>query len=305
MSDDIEVFKELVRRRAQGEPVALCTVVRTAGSTPRKSAARMLGGAADQVGTIGGGRVEKEVLDAGRGLLQKGAAEPQLYRYHLTRQLAMCCGGEMEVFVEPMCPSPPLIVCGGGHVAKALLPLARPLGFSPIVVEDLEELGNPQRFPDAERLIDSFAVRDWHGVPLDQSSYVVIVTRDHQQDQALVEQLLPLELAYLGLIGSQRKILVFRQRLLNKGYSEERLGRLHAPIGLDIGAQTPAEIAIAIAAELVAVRAARRGRHAAGTPKAAAGAPSAEHAAPADGPAADRRPPAVTAAPPAAAPTQK
>ena len=258
MSDDTEVFEELLRRRARGEPVALCTVVRTAGSTPRKSAARMLVAATDQVGTIGGGRVEKEVLDAARALLHRRAAEPQLCRYHLTRQLGMCCGGEMEVFVEPMCPSPTLIVCGGGHVAKALVPLARPLGFRPIVVEDMEELGNRERFPDAERIIDSFAVRDWQGVALDQQSYVVIVTRDHQQDQALVEELLPLELAYLGLIGSRRKILMFRQRLLNKGFSAERLARVHAPIGLNIGAQTPAEIAIAIAAELIAVRAARR-----------------------------------------------
>ena len=261
VSDDTEilVFKELVRRRTAGAAVALCTVVRTAGSTPRKSAARMLVGLTDQVGTIGGGRVEKEVVDAARALLKDPElAEPRLYRYHLTRQLGMCCGGEMEVFVEPLSPAPNLIVCGGGHVAQALVPLARPLGFCPIVIEDLEELGSRERFPDAERIIDSFSVRDWHGVPLDQRSYAVIVTRDHQQDQALLEQLVPLDLAYLGLIGSQRKILMFRQRLLNKGVTEERLARVHAPIGLSIGAQTPTEIAIAIAAELIAVRAARR-----------------------------------------------
>ena len=261
MQDDTEVFTELIRRRGRGEPVALCTVVRTNGSTPRKSAARMLVGATDQVGTIGGGRVEKEVLDAARLLLKEGdAAAPGLYRYQLTRQLGMCCGGEMEVFVEPLCPAPTLIVCGGGHVAHALVPLARPLGFCPIVIEDLEELGNRERFPDAERIIDSFSVRDWQGVPLDHRSYAVIVTRDHQQDQAILEQLLPLDLAYLGLIGSQRKILMFRQRLLNKGFAEARLLRVHAPIGLSIGAQTPAEIAIAIAAALVAVRAALRER---------------------------------------------
>ena len=142
MRKQADVFSELLRRREAGESLALCTVVRTAGSTPRKSAARMLVAAADQVGTIGGGRVEKEVLDAARALLRSGAAEPQLYRYHLTRQLGMCCGGEMEVFVEPLCPSPNLIVCGGGHVAQALVPLVRPLGFCPIVIEDLEELGN-------------------------------------------------------------------------------------------------------------------------------------------------------------------
>jgi xanthine dehydrogenase accessory factor len=101
-------------------------------------------------------------------------------------------------------------------------------------------------------------VRDWKDLPLDERSYAVIVTRDHQQDQALLEQLLPYELAYLGLIGSQRKILMFRQRLLNKGFTEAQLDRVRAPIGLDIGAETPEEIAIAIAAELIKVRAERR-----------------------------------------------
>jgi xanthine dehydrogenase accessory factor len=160
--------------------------------------------------------------------------------------------------VEPLIPAPNLIVCGGGHIGCALMPLLRPLGFTPILVEDLEDLGNRQRFPDAEQIIDSFAVSDWKGVPLDERSYAVIVTRDHQQDQALLEQLLAHRLAYLGLIGSQRKVMMFRQRLLNKGFSAEQLERVHAPIGLPIGAQTPAEIAVAIAAQLIQVRAARR-----------------------------------------------
>jgi xanthine dehydrogenase accessory factor len=167
----------------------------------------------------------------------------------------MCCGGEMEVFVEPMHPAPFVLLCGGGHVAQALAPLLRPLGFVPIVIEDLPELGSPARFPDAERILDSFDPRDWHDVPLSARSYAVIVTRDHAQDQALLEQLLPYPLAYLGLIGSQRKILMFRQRLLAKGFTEAQLDRVHAPIGVNIGAQTPAEIAIAIAAELISVRA--------------------------------------------------
>lgn len=256
---DLLFWQQLVKLRQERRACVLCTVVRTAGSTPRKRAARMLLTAQEQWGTIGGGRVEKQVLDAARGLLNQGeAAMATTLRYHLTRELGMCCGGEMEVLVEPMIPAPFLLVCGGGHIAQALVPLVGPLGFVPIVVEDLEELGNAQRFPQAARIIDSFDPRDWHDVPLDERSYVVIVTRDHQVDQQLLEALLPYDLAYLGMIGSERKVRMFRQRLTNKGASPDRLERVHAPIGLDIFADTPEEIALAIAAELVQVRAQRR-----------------------------------------------
>jgi xanthine dehydrogenase accessory factor len=254
----MDVFEELARLRREGVPCALCTVVRTAGSTPRKSAARMLVREDGTIaGTVGGGRVEKEVVEAAVDLLRQGAAaRPQLLRYHLTHQLAMCCGGEMEVFVEPMIPPPPLVVCGGGHVGKALCPLARQVGFLPILVEDLPELGNPERFPGT-RIIDSFDVRDWAGVPLDGRTYAVITTREHQQDQALLEQLVAYDLKYLGLIGSRRKVAMFKKRLLAKGVPPERLARVHAPIGLDIGAETPEEIAVSIVAQLIQVRAGR------------------------------------------------
>src|SRR3954463_5194484 len=158
-----DVFDELVRLRSAGVPCALATVTRTAGSTPRKSAARMIVLADGQIiGTIGGGRIEKEVVDATVALIAEGAAaRPKLLRYHLTHELAMCCGGEMEVFVEPLVPEPPLVICGAGHVARALVPVARTIGFSPIVVDDIDEL---PPLPDAARIIDSFDVRDWKDV---------------------------------------------------------------------------------------------------------------------------------------------
>jgi xanthine dehydrogenase accessory factor len=258
-----DVFDELLRFRREGRPCVLATVVRTAGSTPRKGAARML---VDErgaiVGTIGGGRVEKEVIDACAALLGDGpAARPRLVRYHLTHELGMCCGGEMEVFCEPMVPEPPLVVCGAGHVAHALVPLARSVGFAPIVVDEPtdsgQEFASRERFPDAVELCDSFDVRDWT-FPLDDRTYLVVVTRDHPTDQRLLEAVIGKDIAYLGLIGSRRKIEVFKQRLLAKGVDPARLERLHAPIGLDIGAQGPEEIAVSIVAELIQIRAARR-----------------------------------------------
>jgi xanthine dehydrogenase accessory factor len=248
----MDVFSELVRLRQERRACALCTVVRTSGSTPRKAAARMLVTAEGQiVGTIGGGRVEKEVTDAAVELLAQGGGA-RLLRYHLTHELAMCCGGEMEVFVEPLVPEPPLVICGSGHVAKALLPVVKSIGFAPVIVDDLEDLP-----PLDAKVIDSFDVRDWD-VPLGDGTWVVIVTRDHAQDQALLEQLVVKDLAYLGLIGSRRKIEMFKQRLEARGVERARLDRVHAPIGLDIGAQTPEEIAVSIAAELIQVRARRR-----------------------------------------------
>ena len=255
-----DVFEALVARRREGRPCVLATVVRTAGSTPRKDAARMLVGAdGEPVGTIGGGRIEKEVIDACRALLAEGAAaRPRLLRYHLTHELGMCCGGEMEVFVEPVVPEPTLVVCGAGHVAHALVPVARTIGFSPIVVDEMEEYATRERFPDAREIVDSFDPRDWR-FPLDDQTWLIIVTRDHALDQKLLEQLIDRDLAYLGLIGSRRKVEVFKQRLEAKGVDPARFARLHAPIGLAIGAQTPEEIAVAIAAELIQVRAAARG----------------------------------------------
>jgi xanthine dehydrogenase accessory factor len=259
-----DVFAALVRCRDEGRACVLATVVRTAGSTPRKGAARMLvlaGGAT--VGTIGGGRFEKEVVDACTALLAEGAAAtPRLLRYHLTHDLAMCCGGEMEVFVEPILPESLLVVCGGGHVARAVVPLARSVGFSPVVVDEPPDDGEAatlERFPGAQRLIDSWDPRDWRDLALDGNTYAIIVTRDHAVDQQLLEALIGHDLAYLGLIGSTRKVEMFHRRLEAKGVDPARLARLHAPIGLDIGADTPEEIAVAIVAELIEARAARRG----------------------------------------------
>jgi xanthine dehydrogenase accessory factor len=260
-----DVFAEIVRLHNEGTPCVLATVVRTAGSTPRKSAARMVVlGDGKIVGTIGGGRVEKEVVDAALALLKEGSgARPKLIRCHLTRELAMCCGGEMEVFVDPLIPLSPLVVCGGGHVAHALVPLARRCGFSPILVEEAEEMATHERFPDAARIVESFDLREW-GTALDEDAAVVIVTRDHATDQALLEQLLTRpeaqRLGYLGLIGSLRKIEMFKQRLGARGVAPAAFERLHAPIGLDIGAETPEEIAVSIVAELISARAKKRAK---------------------------------------------
>jgi xanthine dehydrogenase accessory factor len=258
-----DVFATLVRCKSEGRACVLATVVRTAGSTPRKDAARMLVVDGGQLhGTIGGGRVEKEVVDACLALIAEGgAARPRLLHYQLTHDLAMCCGGEMEVFVEPMVPDPPLVVFGGGHVSRAVVPLARSVGFSPIVVDEPpddapNDVSLAEFFPPGTAIVDSWD--DFAALPLDGGSYVLIVTRDHAVDQKLLEKLLTLDLAYLGMIGSRRKVEMFYKRLEARGVDPAHFAKLHAPVGVDIGADTPEEIAVSIVAQLIQIRAARR-----------------------------------------------
>jgi xanthine dehydrogenase accessory factor len=254
----VDVLEAVSDARRRGRAAVLLTVVRTGGSTPRKSAAKMLVLRDDAVGTIGGGRVELEAIEAARALLAEGyAARPALRRWHLTHDLAMCCGGEMEIFMEPMLPSPRLYVCGAGHVGRALLPMAVRVGFEVIVVDDLEENLAPARLPEATRTLDDFEVARWSPAP-GPDDYIVVVTRDHAIDQRLMESLLPRPRAYLGLIGSARKIAMFKERTAARGIDPAAWEGVRAPIGVDIAAETPEEIAVAIVAELIAVRAARR-----------------------------------------------
>jgi xanthine dehydrogenase accessory factor len=161
----------------------------------------------------------------------------------------------MEVFMEPMLPSPRLFVCGGGHVGRALVPMAAAVGFEVYVVDDSEDhlAGHVQ----ATGVVEDFEVDRWQP-GLTAEDYVVVVTRDHAIDQRLMEALLPRPRAYLGLIGSRRKIAMFKERTAARGISPSLWENVRAPIGVDIGAETPEEIAVAITAELVSVRASRR-----------------------------------------------
>jgi xanthine dehydrogenase accessory factor len=312
----VDVLAEAARLGRAGTPAALATVLRTAGSTPRHAAAKMVVGTAGVLaGTIGGGRIELEVTEAARAVAAGGA--PARIERHLVHDLAMCCGGKMDVyvepldaarwrplaeaarrrarrmpcalvtaldgsgkdvvdaddvlrarrprledgrFIEPVLPTDRLILFGAGHVARALAPLAAGVGFEIVVCDEDERFATADRFPGAQ-LVPSFDAREVAQAlaPLGDGDHVLIVTRDHAVDRALLEQLLPeTGLTYLGLIGSRGKIGRFRNRLEAKGLADDALwARLHAPVGLDIGAETPEEIAVAIVAELIQVRHAR------------------------------------------------
>lgn len=252
--------KRLAEIAAGPVPAALCTVVATRGSTPRKIGASMVvladGGELGVVeGTIGGGAVEHEIR---REALEAIAeTRPRSVELSLTAQLGMCCGGHMTLLIEPLRERPPCLVFGAGHCGQALARLAHQAGFEVTVADPRDELREPSRFVPGVHLVDDYEDEDLDQLPFGPDAFVVIVTHDHQVDQRLAERVLGRKWRYAALVGSQRKALLTRQRCVAKGLDEARVDALRSPAGLDIGAETPEEIALSIVAEMVQVR--RRG----------------------------------------------
>ncbi len=208
------------------------------------------------VGTIGGGCYENDAFWKAREALATG--RPALLHYDLNDDFAqengLVCGGQMDVHVDPLAPTPRLFIIGAGHVGWHLGRVAADAGFRVHVVDDREKFANAERFPSAHEIVVE-PIAEWlHRAEIPASAYVVIVTRGHQHDLDAMRALAARDLRYLGLIGSRAKVARIFDALLAEGMPPECLDRVHAPIGLDIGAVTPAEIAISILAELIAVR---------------------------------------------------
>jgi xanthine dehydrogenase accessory factor len=246
-----------------GAPAALATVVGRSGSAPQALGARLLlREDGRQLGTVGGGAIELKVLEACRDTLRDGAA--RRIDVDLVRDLGMCCGGRMEVFVEYLQAQRRLFLVGAGHVAQALAPIAVELGFAVHVLDDRPELLVHPAFEGVERL-DYDADELAAAIPdLSERDFVLIVTRDHQRDEQALAALVERPHAYLGMIGSRRKVHAVLGRVLRRhderGRPRPDLSRVHAPVGLALGGRTPIEIAVSIAAELVAVRQGGDGR---------------------------------------------
>jgi xanthine dehydrogenase accessory factor len=233
------------------------TIVRSSGSTPQRTGAKMLVFADGRtIGTIGGGCYENDALGRAREAIASGRAA--LVKYDLNDDFAqesgLICGGQMEVYIDPIAPAPALYVIGAGHVGWHLARVAADAGFRIHVIDDREKFANADRFPAAENIeVDDIAA--WlDRADLPPTAYVVIVTRGHTHDFDALRALAARDLRYLGLIGSRAKVARVFDALRAEGMPVECLARVHAPIGLDIGAITPAEIAVSILAELIAIR---------------------------------------------------
>jgi xanthine dehydrogenase accessory factor len=258
-----DLFEEIVRMRRAGERGALATIVHTNGSIPSYESSRML--VRDDgsiIGTIGGGCVEAEVWAAAKEVIL--AEQPRKMTFNLNQDAAydsgLICGGTLEIFVEPILPQPLLYIFGGGHISSAVARVAGASGFSISVADDREAFSNTERFPMADKLYTTYEDAFAQIVP-NSSSYLLIVTRGHRDDMRVLAWAVRTDARYIGMIGSMRKVLSVYKALEKEGYSPEEFERVHAPVGLDIGALTPEEIAVSITAELIAVR-----RNAAGLP---------------------------------------
>jgi xanthine dehydrogenase accessory factor len=250
-----DVYEWLARARRERTAAILLTVVATRGSAPQIPGAKLLvlhdGRAA---GTIGGGAFEREALAWARALLDPGAPQTALRTLNLTRDLGMCCGGEMTIFAERVLGPERLVLFGAGHIARALADAAAKAGFAVTVVDEREEWATASRFPLAERIVCEEPELMLPEILLDEATYAVVVTHDHRLDESLVRSLLRSRARFVGLVASRTKRNKFLYRMRAQGLPEAQLARLRAPLGLALGAITPEEIAVSIVAELIAVR---------------------------------------------------
>ena len=252
----MDLFEEIVRMRRAGQRGALATIVHTNGSIPSFESSRMLvredGSTA---GTVGGGCVEADVWAAAKEVMEKES--PKKLVFHLNNEATydngLICGGTVEVFVEPILPQPIVYLFGGGHVSTAVAKAAYLAGFGIGVIDDREAFANKQRFAMAQEIYTTYEDA-FEKLRPNSSSYLVIVTRGHKEDMRVLAWAVRTEARYVGMIGSKRKVLSVYKALEKEGYRMEEFDRVFAPMGLEIGALSPEEIAISIVAELVAVR---------------------------------------------------
>jgi xanthine dehydrogenase accessory factor len=253
----MDIYEEIVSLRREGRRGALATIVNARGSIPSFETAKML--VRDDgsiVGTIGGGCVEAEVWQAAREVMEQ--EKPRTLTFNLNQNprydTGLVCGGTIEIFVEPVLPTPVLYLFGAGHVALSVYKVARVAGFDVVVADDRESYANRERFPDAREVFAGEMEPIMNGLAPSESAFLVIVTRGHRDDMRVLRWAVDTPAHYIGMIGSRRKVIGIYRELEREGVEPEKFDRVHAPVGLDIGAVTPEEIAVAIMAEMIASR---------------------------------------------------
>lgn len=253
----MDVFDELVRLRSLGQKCALATIVEVKGSIPSFQTAKLLVREdGSLVGTIGGGCVEAEVWNAAREVIATG--KPRTMQFSLGQDAAydngLICGGQLGVLVECVSPQPAALIFGGGHISKSLSKVLDLAGFAVSVIDNRETYANAERFPEARSVYAAEYEEVFPKLQVNESTYVVIVTRGHRDDMRVLRWAVNTPARYIGMIGSRRKTIAVAKELEKEGLSREAFDRVYAPMGLEIGAVSPEEIAISVGAEMIAMR---------------------------------------------------
>ncbi len=252
-----DIYEEIIKVKADGRRAAVATIIAVKGSAPREVGAKMLIHEDGKiVGTIGGGCLEAEVWQ--EAMKAMAEEKPRTVHMDLTGRSAenagMICGGVMDLYIEPVLPKTRVYIFGGGHISLFVSKICAMVGFEVAVIDDRPDFASQERFPEAAEIIAEDFETVLPRLRANQAAYVVIVTRGHAYDQEVLEWALRTDARYIGMIGSRKKIQTVYKNLQEKGVAPDEFQRVHAPIGLDIGALTPEEIAVSIAAEMIQVR---------------------------------------------------
>lgn len=253
----MEIYEEIVKLQRAGRRGAVATIVSARGSIPSfKSAKMLVRDDGSFAGTIGGGCVEAEVWQAAREVIS--TEKPRTLKFDLNEDpkydTGLVCGGTLEIFVEPVLPTPLLYLFGAGHVSLEVYKAARNAGFDVIVADDRDMYANSERFPDARQIVSEDFDTALKELNPSESSYIVIATRGHRDDMRVLRWAVQTSARYIGMIGSKRKAITVYRELVKEGLEPELFDRVHSPVGLNIGAITPEEIAVSVVAELIAIR---------------------------------------------------
>jgi xanthine dehydrogenase accessory factor len=251
-----QFYKALAESIQQNKPAAIATVVKTVGSSPREIGSKMLvypDGSI--VGSVGGGEMEARVIEAAKESIRGG--KPSYLDMTLsdeTRGDPLICGGEVEIFVEPLLAAPTLLIVGAGHIGAACAELGKFLGFRVVMVDDRSELMTRDKLPAADELHAGDMGAELRKLEITPQTYIVLVTRAHTTDAPVLREIIHKPAAYIGMLGSKRRVLTVFEMLKQEGIAEEAFQSVHAPIGISIGAETPQEIAVSIMGEIIRER---------------------------------------------------
>jgi xanthine dehydrogenase accessory factor len=254
---ETDIFDEIQSLRQSGRKGALATIVQIRGSVPSFQTAKMLVREdGSTVGSVGGGCVEAEVWSAAQDVIRD--EKSRVMSFDLTEDSmadsGLICGGKLEIFVEPILPMPKMVIFGAGHIATQVSKIATIAGFRTTIVDNRPVYANAERFSEAEAIHSESFEQAFDQIIPNENTYIVIVTRGHQEDQNCLRWAVQTNARYIGMIGSKRKVRTIVQQLESEGIPRERLERICAPVGLDIGAVLPEEIAVAIVAEAIHYR---------------------------------------------------